>query len=217
MAAAKQLTKVIKKKWFAIHATPAFNSVFLGDCYTTSADRLVGRALTVNLATITNDIRQQAVNLKFSVAKVEDDKGVAEIVGYELSPSSIRRMVRRGSDRLDETMSCETKDGKKLIMKMMMVTKSSTTSSVHKALRRRLVDLATKEAKSQLYDSFVEAILGAKFQTAVKADLKKIYPLKAIEIKRFGLVRKKERTEAKQDKSEVKQETAAAAKGEAVA
>ena len=189
MAQSKQALKVIKKKWLTIRASKFFDSELLGECYVASPDLLMGRAVAANLANLTGDIRQQSVTLKFIVNSIDGESGIADVIGYETASSAIRRIVRRGSDRLDESFVCETSNGQKVRIKPMIITKTITNSAVHRSLRKALISTVVKLVKKHTFESLINEMITSKLQMAVKTDLKKIYPLKSVEITSLWLLR----------------------------
>lgn len=188
MAETKQALKIIKKKWLQIRAGKFFDSELLGECYVASPDLLMGRTVAANLANLTGDIRQQSVTLKFIVNSMEGETGIADVIGYQMASSAIRRIVRRGSDRLDESFVCETSDGKKVRIKPMAITKTITNSSVHRSVRKMLINSLVQIVKKHTFDSLINEAITSKLQMEVKADLKKIYPLKAVELTSLWLL-----------------------------
>ena len=188
MGETKQALKIIKKKWLQIRASKFFDNELLGDCYVASPDLLMGRTVAANLANLTGDIRQQSVTLKFIVTSMEGEAGIADVIGYQMASSAIRRVVRRGSDRLDESFVCETSDGKKVRIKPMAITKTTTNSAVHRSIRKMLTNSLVQIVKKHTFDSLINEIITSKLQMAAKADLKKIYPLKAVEITSLWLL-----------------------------
>ena len=205
MAEAKQALKIVKKKWFPIKASKFFNHEFLGQCYVPGPEQLLGRAIAVNLANLTGDIRQQSVTLKFLVSSLDGDAGVADVVSCEMAPSSIRRIVRRESDRIDESFVCEAENGQRVRIKPMIITKAATNSAVHRLLRKALVNSLVRYVKNHTFESLINEIITSKLQTTVKSELKKIYPLKAVEIRTLEIVREEKKGEEKE--GEAKGET----------
>ncbi|MBI2176439.1 hypothetical protein HYU40_03795 [Candidatus Woesearchaeota archaeon] len=188
MAETKQALKVIKKKWLQIRASKFFDNELLGECYVASPELLMGKTVAANLANLTGDIRQQSVTLKFIVNSMEGEAGIADVIGYQMAASAIRRIVRRGSDRLDESFVCETSDGNRVRIKPMAITKTITNSAVHRSVRKMLINSLVQIVKKHTFDSLINEIITSKLQMAVKADLKKIYPLKAVEITSLWLL-----------------------------
>ena len=173
MGETKQALKIIKKKWLQIRASKFFDNELLGDCYVASPDLLMGRTVAANLANLTGDIRQQSVTLKFIVTSMEGEAGIADVIGYQMASSAIRRVVRRGSDRLDESFVCETSDGKKVRIKPMAITKSITTSGIQRLIRKMLTSSIVKHVKKHTFDSLINEVITSKLQMAVKAEVNK--------------------------------------------
>ncbi|MBI2549895.1 hypothetical protein HYV83_01815 [Candidatus Woesearchaeota archaeon] len=189
MAQSKLALKAVKKKWLTIRASKFFDSELLGECYVASPDLLMGRTVAANLANLTGDIRQQSVTLKFIVNSIDGESGVADVIGYETASSAIRRIVRRGSDRLDESFVCETSNSQKVRIKPVVITKTITNSAVHRSLRKALVSTVVKLVKKHTFESLINEMITSKLQMAVKTDLKRIYPLKSVEITSLWLLR----------------------------
>ena len=211
MADAK--VKIIRKKWLPMKASKFFDSEPLGECYVTDAQQLLGRTVTANLANLTGDIRQQSVTLKFIVNSLDGEVGVADVIGYEMAPPAVRRIVRRGSDRLDESFICEASDGQKVRIKPMIITKTVTNSAVHSALRNALAGIVVKLVKQHTFESLINEIITSKLQMAVKTELKKIYPLKAVEVRYLWLL-SGERAAGKDIPLEAEPESGAPAKAQ---
>ena len=180
--------KIVKKKWLPMKATKFFDSEMLGECYVQGPEQLLGRTISANLANLTGDIRQQSVTLKFVVNSLDGDAGVADIIGYETASSAVRRVVRRGSDRLDDSFLCETSVGQTVRVKPLIITKTITNSAVHRALRKMLVSSIVRFVKGHTFESLISEGIASKLQTTVKAELKKVYPLKSVEILALQLV-----------------------------
>lgn len=192
MAEAK--IKIIKKKWLPIRATKFFDNEMLGECYVQGVDQLLGRTVSANLANLTGDIRQQSVTLKFIVRSLEGEAGIADITSYETASSAVRRVVRRGSDRLDDSFLCETSTGQKVRVKPLLITKTLTNSAVHRALRKMMVGSIARFVKGHTFESLISEAITSKLQTTIKAELKKVYPLKSVEILALQLVSQAQET-----------------------
>ena len=105
-----------------------------------------------------------------------------------MAPSAIRRIVRKGSDRLDESFICEAENGQKVRIKPMIITKAATNSAVHRLLRKALVSSLVKYVRKHTFESLINEVITSKLQTTVKSELKKVYPLKAVEVRVLEIV-----------------------------
>ncbi len=185
---AEQIIKTKKKKWFQLVSPKEFGNVMLGETPAEDTQQLVGRKITINMANVTNDIRQQSNTIQFKVVGVEGDKAQTEIIGWQTTHSAIRRAVRRGTTRIDETLVVETSDKKKVAIKPMLITKTIVGGSVAKQLRKALIELLRSEIGKNNYETLVRQVISNKLQMAIKGALKKIYPLKSCEIKAMRLL-----------------------------
>src|SRR3989338_386771 len=175
--------KVISKSWYPIIATKEFDSKFLGESYVADSSLLLDTGFSINLANLTGDVRQQGVSLHFRVAEVEDNTGVAKVVGYEAAGSQLKRLVRRGVERLDDTFDCRTSEGTAVRIKPFAVTKNPTSKSRLTAVRKTLRETLEKETAKISFDSLIKAVISNELQTTLKNAAKKIIPLKALEIR----------------------------------
>lgn len=187
MAAQKQVLKVVKKNWRHILAPESFGKEVIGESLVASPSDLVGRVVTVNLASLTDDIRQQHINLKFRVVSVEGEAAITELLSFEVMPAALKRLMRRGVDRVDASFVAETADGKKVRVKPFILTKAYARGTILRLLRKSLAEFISEEAKKVSFDEFVKSLISNKFQMGIKSALKKIYPVKSSEVRYFGL------------------------------
>ncbi len=180
--------KILKKSWYPVVSTKSFDSTYLGECYVAEPSMMLERTLTVNLANLTGDIRQQGISLQFRISEVEEGKGIAKVVGYDASPAQLRRLVRRGVERLDDSIICETSEGGLVIVKPFAVTRTSTSKSKLSSVRKILREELGREMRGQPFDDIIKMIISNKLQTSLKTSVKKLLPLKSLEIRRLRLV-----------------------------
>lgn len=174
-----------KKKWYSIVAPKAFNGRILGETPVLEAKSLVGRTLKVNLATITDDMKKQNTEISLVIEKVDGEKAQTSIIGYRLMPTSIKRFVRKGRSRIDETIKAITKDEKVVTIKIVLITQNVIKGSVKTALHTELTRLVHKKISQSNFAELSEQIIGVRLQRELKDKLKKIYPIKICDIRFF--------------------------------
>ena len=172
-----------KKKWFPIMAKGEFDKADLGESYVRNVDSLVGKKLKVNMMALTNDPRKQSVTLMFAVTKVENNSGVAELVGYRMSSSHVKRVVRKAVMRIDDSFVLETKDKVKFRVKPLIITRFKTNKGVCSDLRKRGKEFIGEEFLKMKSDDVFVQVMSNKLQIDLKKDLKKIYPIAICEIR----------------------------------
>ena len=211
--AAKALAKGIKKKWYNIVSPEMFRDFVIGETFVAEPGIIVGKTLSINLMTLTNDIKKQNINLKFLVNKVENETGIANVVGYELVPSSVRRLVRRGKQRIDPSFVCHTSDNIRVRVKPLLLAAININNSVLKSLRKASIDFITSGISKTSYPDLINSLMSYGLQKELRDHLKKIYPLKICEIREMKIEREK-RSEDKVKKKELRKEIKKEAKEE---
>jgi len=203
----EQATKVKKKQWYQIIAPNQFDNVVIGETLVYDPQAMIGKSLSQSLFNLTNDIKRQNVNIHFKVVGVEENKGKASIIGYEIIPSSVKRFVRRNSEKADLSFSCETSDNIFLRVKPLVITRADVKGSIAAKLRNNIVQFLIRTIKRMTYEELMRDMISHKLQMEMRSALNKIYPLKVCEIRYVGVVqREKPREEKIEAKVEIQEE-----------
>jgi len=200
----KAIGKIKKKRWYEIVAPEVFRNTSLGETLVTEKERVIGKNLKVSLANIIGDMKRQSTIIKFRVARLKGDKAVADVIGYSILPTYLRRMIRRGRERVDDSFICKTKDNKQVRVKLFLITRSSAKNPVLTGLRKVGKEITTNAVKNMDYNNFVNDVVFFKLQKSLKEQLRKIFPLKLCEIRHFSLIEAKKEYVA--EKKEINQE-----------
>ena len=126
---------VRKKRWYPIMAPRLFNHP-IGETPAYDNKSLVGRAMNINLMGLTNDPKKQNVNIRFLITSASDSSANAEPIGYYMIPSTLKRLMRRRSDRIDDSVLCETADNIKIRVKTFALARSLVKASVRTHIRK---------------------------------------------------------------------------------
>jgi small subunit ribosomal protein S3Ae len=136
MAKAQTKIKGKKKRWFPIIAPKIFRQQVLGELLLYEPHTAAGRCIKANLTSLTGDMKGQNVNLQFVITSIGEGKLYTEIVGYDVAPTSIKRMVRRRSSKISLSFLIETEDNKKARIKPILLTRGAVKQSVLTKLRK---------------------------------------------------------------------------------
>ena len=212
---AVKTSRVKRKDWIPIVAPTVLNSSVLGEAPVLEAQQLVGRKLKVNLMSVTNDIKKQNINVSFKVEAIKEKKAHTSLVGFDMIPSSMRRLVRRGRSRVDDVLTVTTKDGKKVALKVILVTTNTVHKSIMTALRAGTRTFLQDIAKKVTFESLAKDVLNHRLQNDMKKKIAVTYPLRTCEIRGLRIVgevkkedvKKAEVKEPEVKKEEVKKET----------
>jgi small subunit ribosomal protein S3Ae len=177
-----------KKKWFEIIAPKEFNSKRIGETLANEPNELVGRKLRVNLMNLIDDFRRQGVSVHFKIASVTDNTAICKTTGYDLLRSHVRRLIRKGSSKMDDSFVVEAKDGIKFRIKPFVVSRHKLNDSSVSSIRKKTSEFF--KAKMEEADSvdIFGAIVRGKLQRELRSNLMKICPIGACEIRALELL-----------------------------
>ena len=193
----EQVAKLKKKQWYPIIAPKQFDNVVIGETLVYEPQQMLGKTLSHSLMNLTNDMKRQNVSIRFKIVEVEDNKAKTSIMGYEIVPSSVKRFVRKASEKVDLSFTCETADNVFLRVKPLVITKSDIKGSTAARLRHNVIALLTKTIKKMTYEEVINDLILHKMQSMMRENLNKIYPLKVCEIRYLGIEERQKPQEAK--------------------
>jgi small subunit ribosomal protein S3Ae len=182
MAKTKEIKKK-KKKWFSIYANQNFNNLKIGESLGSEIKDLIGRKINVNLSVLFNDPKKQSINGIFKIKEIKGDNAVAEIVGYELTQSHLKRTMRRSKDKIEDSFVCETKDKIKVRIKPFLLTKAQTKRSILSALKLKSREFFNDISSKLDYNDLIQSVISNRIQKDLKNNIKKIYPIILCEIR----------------------------------
>ncbi len=174
--------KINKKAWVRIVAPASFGQQEIGETYVESTETMIGRKVNVNLRELTGNVKDQSAYASFRMVKAEGNTLHTEPVGYSLTPSYVKRLVRKCTSRLDDYFEFTTKAGEKVVAKTIMVTRSKVQRSVQKALRVKLKEVLQQELRGTDFTSFVSMLVSGKIRKLLTS-LNKITPLRECAIR----------------------------------
>lgn len=184
----------IKKYWVAVQATPEFNNAEIGEVPYTEVKTLPGRVLKTNLYLLTNDGRKQNSEISFKITDSDGKLAHTQITGYKILNAYIKKVMRSGKDKVDDSFVCETKDKVKIKVKPFFITKNKTNKLILSKLRLSVRSNFAEYAKQNEFNKIIKDLVVNFIQKELKMELKKIYPLTLFEIRE--LVREREKVKA---------------------
>ncbi len=180
--------KWAQKKWFTVLAPSAFGYAEIGMIPANDEESIIGRTVEISFYDISKDISQLQIKLKFQIVRVEDSVVYTQLKLYELTRDYIRSLVRRGTSRVDAIKDVITRDGVRLRVMAMAVTKNRVKTSQRKAIRKIMFELVERRASELTFDEFIQQVVLGNLATEIEIRAKKIYPLKKAEIRKIKVL-----------------------------
>jgi ribosomal protein S3AE len=147
---------------------------------------------------LTRMLRGKSMIIQLDVV-VEDHKAKAYPRKTQILPYFLKRMVRKGTNYVEDSFQTETKDAK-ITIKPFLVTRRKVSRAVRKALRNKTKEELIEYAKRKNADEIFRDVLNNKIQKDLSTSLKKVYPLSLCEIRILEI---KQRTKERVKEQEV--------------
>ncbi len=170
MAIAKRRKKFIEVEIPIIEKTTQLQAYEL--------EELEGRFVNYDLTRILRG-KSSILNL---IVKIEKEKAIAVPRSIKLMPYFLRRMIRKGTNYVEDSFSAEAKDSK-LKIKPFLITRRKVSRKVRKALRDKAREELIEYVKNKNSEEIFQDILKNNLQKKLSLILKKIYPLSLCEIR----------------------------------
>lgn len=179
----KEFIKVKKKKWIEVIAPEKYNKQVIGESLVEDSTTLMDRKLKVNLMTLTRDMKKQSITARFQVKEIKENKAFTKLIGFDIIPSAVRRLVRRRKNRVDNSIILKSKDNIKFRIKPIVITQHRISRAVSCDLRKAVQEMLTESASKMDYEAFLELILLNRLQKELKQKIHKICPVRMVEIR----------------------------------
>lgn len=132
---------------------------------------------------LTRMLRGKGVLLRLEI-KVEGDHATTIPREMKVMPSFLRRMMRKGTNYVEDSFSAKCKDAI-IKIKPFLITRKKVSRAVRKALREKAREELTDYIKNKDTNTLFEEIFRNQLQKTLSLKLKKIYPLSLCEIRVF--------------------------------
>lgn len=179
--------KQVKKVWVEVLAPAIFNRQKVGEIPVADPQTIMGRVIPVNLMSLTRDMRNQNITVKFKVTEVNGTKAATEFLSYRINPSSLKKMVRRRKSKINMSSVFKTADGKFIRIKSLIITRKDVNNSVLTAIRNYNNQVLANHIIKQKYEDLGQEVSFHKLQNVMKKTMDKIYPLKIYEFNSLAI------------------------------
>lgn len=166
-----------KKRFFDVEL-PIINKTTQLQAY--ELKELDGKIIRYDLTRI---LRGKSLLLKLEV-KVDGEKAIAIPKEARLMPYFLRRMVRKGTNYIEDSFSTNCKDAR-IRIKPLLISRRKISRVVRKALREKAREELISYVKDKDVEILFDELLKNQIQKPLSLKLKKIYPLSLCDIRIF--------------------------------
>lgn len=171
-----------EKSWYNIKTPVVFGDKDIGETPSKDPNFLIGRRVDVTMRELTGDYSKQYIKLKFEVTNVAGDVANTKFIGHQITTDFVRSMIRRGTSRIDTPVTIKTTDGVKIKLYVLAITTRRAKSSQQKYMRETIIEIIKRKGKERDFEDIIENSVNGRLASEIYHIIKKIYPLKRVEI-----------------------------------
>lgn len=185
----KVVDKWKTKQWYNVVAPEVFEGRVVAEIVASEPDHLLNRIVPVNLMDITGKMSQQNIytSVKFRITEVKGNNAYTKIIGHELAPGYLRTLARKNRSIIHHVIPVETKDGRKMKVKIVGVTFSKVSANTKKNLRNALVSAVLENSKPMSYDELMKEIVYGNFANKLFSVANTINAMRRVEVRKTEL------------------------------
>lgn len=173
----------IKKKWVRIIAPRMLNNEVVGETIYSDMKKVIGKVVEVNVGFLLNDRRRQHMKLKLIVKEIKGEQANTEVKGYNAVKAHIKRSMRKGRSKVEDSFNIECKDKIKVKIKLFVVTRYKAKRSVLTELSKNIREFCLSYCKKIGYEELIRSVISNNLQRDLKRRLKRTFPIAFSEIK----------------------------------
>lgn len=190
-AAAKKIKDKWKAKvWYKILTPESFGLKEIAETPAETPEQLMGRVAETTLYNINGDVKKEYVKLFFKVTGVDGNQAKTMFIGHDVTQDYIRRLVRRRKSRIDAIFPLSTPDGYKIRVKITAIADKRLNSSMKSAIRKKIIEAVLQNGSKMQFYEFVNYMLSDKIVQDIEKNVKAVYNIKKIEVRKSNLLEK---------------------------
>ena len=187
MAQKKLVDTWKSKSWYAVHAPKFLNEVEVAQVPSLDDEHLLDRIIKIPLKDITKDLSHVYTTVKLRISEIKGKTAYTKFIGHEVSREYLHALVRRRMDALNVVVWVSSKDGVEFKVKAVVLTATSCSGTQKNSLRVALLNEIKARSAAKDFGQFIYDTLFGKTAGEIFKSLKKIAPLKRVEIRKTEL------------------------------
>ena len=142
------------------------------------------RRVILSAIDVLGDFNKYYLKFIFKIGEIDNQNAFLYFDGLECTRDYIARMIRRKVDRTDLVVDKVTKDGIKLRIKTITVTRK-VPFGIKTKIRKKIDEILTQEIQTSTMQEFILKVLSDDFKNSIVSALHKIYPIRHFEFRKI--------------------------------
>lgn len=180
----KTVDKWKLKVWYKVVAPEEYENKELGEVPASDPKILINKIIKSPLFLLGGRPGASSINtrIKFRIVDIKGTTAFTRLIGHEIDQSFIKTLARRRRSVIDQVVDVETKDGNKVRIKGIIITVNRISQRPKTTLRNMFKEHVKEVVKDMNTNELMQAILFGKFTDQIQQNLKKITPIRKVQI-----------------------------------
>lgn len=170
------------KTWYHVLAPKLFNEAEIAQVPAQDDEHIINRIIKIPLKEITRDLSHIYTNIKLRVETVKGKTAYTKFIGHLIAREYIQTLGRKGRRLLYRVQVVKSKDDVDFTVKILIVTNGPASAPKCTILRNASKEWLSEKTKTTDFAQFIQDVLYGKAGLELQGKLKKIYPIKRVEI-----------------------------------
>lgn len=176
------------KKWFTVVAPDYLGGKPVCQLVTHDPRDLIGRTISLLLSELTDDPSHTTVKIRFKIIGINGETAITDFWGCELDRDFIRSLLRKGSSRVDMIFEATTKDGYRMRITVLAITRYKASQLQKKKMRKAMMNIILNKCGKLNYAQFVQELVFGKVESDLYNEVKKFHRIKLAGVKKMKLL-----------------------------
>ncbi len=172
------------KVWLKLITPEFLGRKEVGEIPANEPENARGRRIILSAIDVLGDFNKYYLKFIFKVGEVDEKNAYLYFDGLECTRDFIARMVRRKVDRTDLVVDKVTKDGIKLRLKTIVITRR-VPKGIRTKIRKKIDEILSEEVTKSTMEEFILKAISDEFKNSVISALHKIYPVRHFEFRKI--------------------------------
>jgi small subunit ribosomal protein S3Ae len=194
-----------RKEWHDILAPNLFTNQKVGKTIVNrtqgtkvSSDSLKGRVLEVNLADLNKNEEVSYRKIRLRIEDVDGKNCLTNFWGMDFATDKLKNLIKKWQSLIEAHVDVKTSDGYYLRIFAIAFTKKQANSnrktfyaqsSQIKQIRKKMIDIITKEATTSDLKELVKKFIPNSIGTQITNDCQGIYPLQNVHLRKVKILK----------------------------
>ena len=173
------------KKWLDVYSPKVFGEASIGEIPADEEEKAIGRIIKVNMSWITHRPEHSFLSVGLRVTDAKNDVAHTELEYMEQMFSYTHSLVRRHSSVIYTMDRFADRDGKPVVVKLIVISFSKIATPKKSEIRKRLGEFCKEYVAGKNKDDIIKGILDNSLQSGAMKAVKNITRMSKLEVRKL--------------------------------